>query len=291
MGCDKISSWYDSVTQKDTHKTAPVSPSPILPTETPIAAELPKNVVARVGSWNMTIDDFNERLGKLKGVLPEFDSSNLDSKKLILEELIRQQLLVMDAERTGLAQKKEIVDTVDDFRKTLIVQELANSLTKDIQATDADALDFYNKNQKSFITKAEWKIRDIVVPDESEAKDILVQLLQGADFAETAKTRSKASTADKGGDLGFLSKFPSEQMKSAVAPLEIGKVSGVFKASDGYHIVKLDDKRGGQPQNFEAVKQEILKGLTLRKQQEAVLEYLNKLAGKTRIQVNDELLK
>jgi peptidyl-prolyl cis-trans isomerase C len=289
VGCDKISSWYDSVTHKDAAKTPSVSAPAATPA--PASAELPDNVVARVGNWNITADDFNTRLQKLKDILPEFDPNNANAKKLILEELIRQQLLVMDAEQSGLAQKKEIVDTVEDFRKTLLVQELATNLTKDIEATEAEAQEYYNKNKKEFATKTEWKIREIVVPDENQAKEILVQLLQGADFSETAKAKSKAANADKGGDMGFVSKFPFEQMKSAAASLETGKTSNVFKGPDGYYIIKLDDAKGGEPKDFAAVKDELIKGLTLRKQQEAVLEYLNKLAGKTQIKVNEELLK
>jgi peptidyl-prolyl cis-trans isomerase C len=293
-GCDRISSWYESVTQKDTKKTAPApaaatKAAPVDPTA--VNAELPPGVIARIGKWTLTVDEFNERLTKLKDILPEFDPNNTNSKKLILEELVRQQLLVMDAEQSGLAQRKDLVDTVEDFRKTLLVQELATELTKDIEATEADAFEYYEKNKKEFVEKAEWKVREIVVGDEGQAKEILVQLLQGADFAETAKARSKGPTADKGGDKGYVTKFAFDQMQNAVATLDTGKVSSVFKGPDGFYIVKLDDKKGGQPKPFAAVKTELVKGLTLRKQQEAVLEYLGKLAGKNRIEVNEDLLK
>jgi peptidyl-prolyl cis-trans isomerase C len=298
LGCDKISSWYEGITHKSGHQETTAAPSgsattsPVAaPTAAPAPTELPKDIIAQVGTWSITVDDFNERLNKLKEILPEFNPTSASAKKLILEELIRQQLLVKEAEDTGLAQKKDVVDTVEDFRKTLLVQELATTLTKDIQATEADAQEYYNKNTKEFVTKAEWRIREIVVPDEGQAKEILVQLLQGADFAETAKTRSKASSADKGGDKGFLDKFPFEQMQTAAASLEAGKISNVFKGPDGYYIVKLEEKKGGAPKGFAAVKDELVKGLTLRKQQEAVLEHLNKLAGKTQIQINEDLLK
>ncbi len=297
-GCDKISSWYDGLTKKDTKKTevntsaAPAATATIdTLSMTPAMGKLPENVIARVGNWSVTVDEFNDRLNKLKEILPEFDPSNVNSKKLILEEMIRQQLLVMDAEQSGLAQKKDIVDTVEDFRKTLLVQELATRLTKDIAANEIDAREYYEKNKKEFLVKTEWKIREIVVPDENMAKEVLVELLQGSDFAETAKTRSKATTADQGGDKGYITKFPFEQMQGAVTSLETGKISSVFKGPEGYYIVKLEDKKGGGPQAFDEVKAELVRGLTLRRQQEAVLEYLNKLASKAQIQVNEELLK
>jgi peptidyl-prolyl cis-trans isomerase C len=297
-GCEKISSVYDHLTKKESAKSAPisveksVSPSKNIPAEIPKTKEtLPANVVASVGDWSITLDEFNDKLSKLKDILPEFDPADINSKKLILEELVRQELLVKDAEQSGVAQQKEIMDTVEDFRKTLLVQEVATKLTKDIKATEADAQVYYDKNKENFVVKSEWKVREIVLPSESEAKEILVQLLQGGDFVEIAKTKSKSVTANKGGDIGWVAKFPFDQMRAAVIALETGKTSGVFKGPNGYYIVKLEDKRGGAPKPFLAIKADLTKKLSLKKQQEAVLEYLNTLAAKTKIQVNEELLK
>lgn len=297
VGCDQISSMMDSITRKDAKKTtstaavASSTAQATIPEPSKPNGPLAPDVLARVGDWSITINEFNEKLKKLKEILPEFDPTDAKSKKLILEELIRQELLVKDAEQTGVAQKKEIVDTVADFRKTLLVQEVATELTKGIEVAEGDAREYYDKNTKEFVVKPEWKIREIMVATESEAKDILVLLLQGADFAETAAAKSKAPTAAKGGDKGLISKFPFEQMQAAAASLDAGKVSSVFKGPDGFYIIKLDEKKGGEPKSFASLKGDLIKGLTLRKQQEAVLDHLNKLASKASIQVNEDLLK
>lgn len=298
-GCDKLSSFYENTTDKksvktNTSATPSTTPSPAtsVTTETPPKQEaLPANVVARVGDWSITVEEFNDKLAKLKDILPEFDPADVNSKKLILEELVRQELLVKDAEQAGIAKQKDIAETVEDFRKTLLVQEIATQLTKDIKVTEEEAREYYDKNKDNFVVKVEWKIREIMVAAETEANDILVQLLQGGDFAEMAKTKSKSSTASKGGDMGWVDKLPFDQMRAAVTALEKGKTSGVFKGPNGYYIVKLEDKRGGTPKPFLAVKTDLIKKMTLRKQQDAVLDHLNKLAEKTKIEVNEELLK
>ncbi len=298
-GCDKIFPSSENSSKKDNPKTnttvtpsttpSPAASSPTVNSQT--QEPLPANIVARVGSWSITIEDFNDKLSKLKDILPEFDPKDINSKKLILEELVRQELLVKDAEQTGVAQQKDIAETVEDFRKTLLVQELASQLTKNIKVTEEEAKEYYDKNKDNFVVKIEWKIREIVVPAETEANDILVQLLQGGDFSEIAKAKSKSSTASKGGDMGWVDKFAFDQMKAAATALEKGKTSGVFKGPEGYYIVKLEDKRGGTPKPFLAIKADLIKKMTLRKQQDAVLEHLNKLAEKTKIEVNEELLK
>lgn len=302
IGCDKIASLYDKSTSKQSSKQnsqqkSAASPSNNIPSVTAnpkveqTSKELPANVLASVGDWSITIDEFNDKLTKLKEILPEFDPKDVNSKKLILEELVRQELLVKDAEQAGLANQKELKDTVEDFRKTLLVQEMATQLTKKINVTEDDAREYYDNNKENFVVKTEWKVREIMVPTESEAKDILVQLLQGGNFNELAQLKSKAPSASKGGDLGWISKFPFDQMKAAVTALETGKTSAVFKGPTGYYIVKLDEKRGGSPKPFLSVKNDLIKTLTLQKQQEAVLDHLNKLAAKTNIKINEELLK
>lgn len=298
-GCDQISSVYERLTNKKSPKnesvpTKVVTASPQTKTNTTLPAEsenLPENIVARVGNWTITVEEFQNKLTKLKEILPEFDPADVNSKKLILEELVRQELLVNDAEDSGIAKDKEILETVEDFRKTLLVQEVATQLTKDIKVTEEEAREYYDKNKTDFIVKTEWKVREMVVPSESEANEILVQLLQGGDFVAIAKEKSKSSTASKGGDMGWVEKFPFDQMRAAVTALDKGKTSGVFKGPNGYYIVKQEDKRGGTPKPFLAIKTDLIKRLTLRKQQETVLDRLNVLAEKTKIQVNEELLK
>jgi len=246
-------------------------------------------MLARAGNWTLTIEDFKERLKNLKEIIPDFDVKDLESKKLVLEELIRQQLLVMDAREKGLDNKKEIAEAVEEFKRTLLVREVANKLIEGVSATEQEAQDYYNQNKEIFVESAEWHIREIVVPTQQEAKDILIEILKGADFAETAKTHSKSKSASQGGDLGFLKELPAPYA-SAVATLNAGDISSVFKGPEGYCVVKLEEKRGGEPLEFPDVKADIITGLTQLKQQQAILGHIEQLRQKTPVQVNEGLL-
>ncbi len=97
---------------------------------------MPSNVLVRIGNWTLTADEFNKRLNLLKQQLPDFKENDTNSKNAVLDELIRQQLLVKDAEDSDIGNTKEIKDAIEDFRKTLLVQELASRLTKDVAATE-----------------------------------------------------------------------------------------------------------------------------------------------------------
>ncbi len=265
-------------------KTAPA------PSATEAPAAMPKDVLVRVGSWVLTGPQFEERLKLLKEGLPDFDAAKAGSKEALLNELIRQQLLVKDAESSGLARESDITEAVEDFRRTLLVQKLANQLTKDIIVGEKEAQEYYDQNKDLFVEPVQYTVREIVVADEATAKSILVQVLQGADFAETAKAQSKGKTAADGGALPAFAKAPFEAMQSAIVNLDAGGVSAVFKGPEGFYIVKVDSKKGGAMKPFAGVKQDLISGLTLRKQQKAILDHINQLAEKTKIEINKDLL-
>lgn len=244
---------------------------------------LPADVIARVGSWTLTVDEFNQRLKILKQGLPDFNEKDPQAKATVLNELIRQQLLVKDAEGSDIVDQKEIKDAVEDFRRTLLVQELAQRLTKGISATEADAQKYYDQNKNLFI---KWKVRQILVSDEATAKNILVQVLQGGDFAALAKAQSKDKFAENGGLITDPAQAPLEVQKNITA-LETGGTSAVFKGTAGYYIVHVDEKAFVP---FSEVKDELKTRLSARKQQETILEHIDQLAQKNKVEVNKELL-
>jgi parvulin-like peptidyl-prolyl isomerase len=120
---------------------------------------------------------------------------------------------------------------------------------------------------------------------------ILTDVLNGAEFAETAKTRSTGKTAVSGGDLGFITQEPFPQMGEALLPLEVGGISDVFKGPDGFYIVKLEEKKAGAQLTFEEIKEDIIQGQTVLKQQQAILDHLDRLKAKIKIETNERLIQ
>ena len=258
-----------------------------------VPGPLPSNALVRIGSWTLTADDFNNRLNLLKQQLPDFKENDANTKNAVLDELVRQQLLVKDAEDSDIGNTKEIKDAIEDFRKTLLVQELASRLTKEVAATEDDARAYYDANKEKFTEPVTWNVSQIVVGDEATAKSILVQILQGGDFAQIAQAQSKAANAAQGGKLKpfVTGKAPFDAMQTAISNLDEGGISGVFKGPEGYYIVKVDSKTGGTLKPFDDVKKDLIYGLTMQKQQAVILNHLKELAEKNKPEYNKELIE
>jgi len=278
--------------QKQPEATASTEAS-VAPSPQEAPGPLPGDVLVRIGSWTLTAEDFRERLNLLKQQLPDFKEDDANSRNAVLDELVRQQLLVKDAEDSDIGNTKEIKDAIEDFRKTLLVQELASRMTKDVAATEEDARAYYDANKDKFTEPVTWKVSQIVAGDEATAKSILVQILQGGDFAQIAQAQSKAANAAEGGKLKpfITGKAPFDAMQIAIANLDEGGVSGVFKGPEGFYIVKVDSKSGGAAKPFVDVKKDLIYGLTLQKQQAVILSHLKDLAEKNKPEYNKDLIE
>lgn len=81
----------------------------------------------------------------------------------------------------------------------------------------------------------------------ARAQDIIEQLAKGGDFAQLSASYSDAPNALQGGNFGWRAggQIPA-LFSDALKPLQPGQVSPLLKSSNGFHILKLVDKRGSE---------------------------------------------
>ena len=95
-----------------------------------------------------------------------------------------------------------------------------------------------------FVVIPEQATASKVQASQKRAEDALAQLQRGANFAQVAASYSNAKDALQGGDLGWRpgNMIPQVFME-ALQKMKPGEVSPIFRASNGYHIIKLIDRR------------------------------------------------
>jgi len=93
---------------------------------------------------------------------------------------------------------------------------------------------------------------------EKTAADVLNQIRAGANFGDLAKKYSEDSTAQAGGELGWLVRGQTvPEFESTAFSLKPGDVSGLVKTVYGIHIIKVEDKQVAHLQSFDEVKNSI----------------------------------
>jgi len=93
---------------------------------------------------------------------------------------------------------------------------------------------------------------------EKTAADVLNQIRAGANFGDLAKKYSEDSTAQAGGELGWLVRGQTvPEFESTAFSLKPGDVSGLVKTVYGIHIIKVEDKQVAHLQSLDEVKNSI----------------------------------
>lgn len=213
------------------------------------------------------------------------------------EELVRRYLLYIEAKAKGLDKQPKTEELLKNLEVNILAGQLLREEIENITVSDAEITEFYNTYKEQYRQEEERKIREIVLENEGEAKEILIELLKGADFAGLAVQRSKGASAGAGGDLGFIKKgkrgadYARFDEIAFSRSLEAGQISSVFKDKNGYYIIKVDAIKGGQVKSLFEVRDDIKKGVQYLKQQQKLKELTAGLMKKAKVTVNQELIK
>lgn len=109
----------------------------------------------------------------------------------------------------------------------------------------ADANDEYNVSH-ILVVVPENASPEQIQARRARAEQAYAQLKSGADFRQVAVAFSEAPDALQGGVMGWRqsSRLPA-LFTEALKPLRAGEVSSILRSANGFHILRLNDKRGG----------------------------------------------
>jgi peptidyl-prolyl cis-trans isomerase C len=199
------------------------------------------------------------------------------------------KLLVAKAVADGLDKDPEVEQRLAFLHDRALHGEVIEKNVAD-SITEADIRARYDKTVSETPPVNEVKARHILVKTEEEAREIIKQLDEGADFEKLANEKTlDPSGKTSGGDLGY---FTASQMvpefSEAAMALDIGAYSKEpVKTDFGWHIIKLEDKRAQQPPAYEQVKSR-MNELLLR---EKYFALVNDLRAAAKVEIADEELK
>lgn len=130
------------------------------------AKEPPREILARVNDYVMTVKDFKDEIK----YSPYAGDDTLDMQNL-LDLAVRRELLIQEAQRQGLDREKTFMKTIERHWKQTLIKELLDKETQRIYKSVSE-----DKQQEAM---SDWMEKLIKEADIEIHKEVLEELKKG----------------------------------------------------------------------------------------------------------------
>lgn len=282
------------------------SPSPDAPITTHgLTDEQARLPLVTVGAETVTLGEFAETIADKSPYLRARYASP-ERRRELLDELVKFELLAVEAKRRGLDKAPE----VDRTRRQVMVQQMMKTEFEDkvklSDVTGAEVKAYYDAHPEEFHKPAQMRASQIVVKDEAKAKKLLKQILEKKDdedlFRELARTQSEdAETRERLGDLSFFA-LPKDRVAEdpkvadnvAEAAFKLDTIGAIYpelvKTPNGFCILKLTGKRKALDRTLEQAERTVQNKLWREKREAAVDAFTKQLRASAKVEENWALL-
>lgn len=175
-----------------------------------------------------------------------------------LEQIAEQNHKTVAALRSELANEPGGLPAFrEELRAQLLVQQLVDrEVNGRVAVSDAEIENFLansaNRGDAEYdlshilIALPEKASPEAIAQARARAEDLHRQLERGADFGQLAVANSQGQNALDGGRLGWRAagQLP-DLFVAAVRDLSPGQTSAILRGPNGFHLLRLNDRRGG----------------------------------------------
>ncbi|HER27738.1 MAG TPA: peptidylprolyl isomerase [Rhodospirillales bacterium] len=169
----------------------------------------------------------------------------------LVNSLIDSKLVVAEARKIKLDESEEFKRTLARIEEQVLERTFLAAYIEN-RITEQDLKVRHQEMIKNATVQDEIRARHILLETEAQAREVIAELVGGADFAELAKSRSKGPSGKSGGDLGYFGKGQMvEAFSTAAFALEKGAYTREpVQTQFGWHVIKLEDRRKVEPISF-----------------------------------------
>lgn len=269
------------------------------------AADGPDEVVAKMGAIEIKRDELDRMLNAGQENNSEASLSRQAVAQALRTELIRRALL-SEARRNAWDKRPDVQRQIEVAREQVIVTSFIDQQVRPaVDYPSAEEVQSaYDANKPLFMQPTQLHLMQIYLPAAGSNADSSKKARQkadelwkqankkGADFSELARKYSKhAESAGRGGDMGWLQEdLLVPEIRAVAQKLSIGEISSPVKAADGWHIVKMVERKAPSQKQLAEVRDRLIRSMRLKKAQENEQQYLNQLLTNTPITVNESSL-
>ena len=205
----------------------------------------------------------------------------------LVDEIIDTRLAAAEAETDGLENDPIIAEAMAMAKRKVLAEAWLSLKLRDV-VNDEAVQEAYDRFVADSTSREEVRASHILLNDEEDAKTLITELDNGADFAELAKEFSTGPSGPAGGDLGYFERGAMvPAFEAAAFSMEVGAHSAdPVQTQFGWHIIKVQDRRTSEAPPISEIGSQIAQSLT-RQELALQLERLRVGANITRRSFED----
>jgi peptidyl-prolyl cis-trans isomerase C len=179
----------------------------------------------------------------------------------VKQEMINRLVAVQAAEKAGLQNDPAVKQETRIAEQSILVRALMAKYLKDHPVSDADLQKEYDTLKAQQADRKEYKLRHILVKDETQAKAIIKAIKSKKTTFEAAAKKDSIDTGSgkNGGELGWgpATNYVPEFAK-AVEGMKKGELSATpVQTQFGWHVIQMEDERPVAFPTFEESKSQL----------------------------------
>jgi peptidyl-prolyl cis-trans isomerase SurA len=288
------------------------------------AAQIEDGIVAIVNSDLIMLSEMKRELAPVRERIQKEYRGDILARRLktaeymALTSMIERKLQLQEAKVRGVAvtdqevrqtvqQMKQQGETIDEtnpanmknVREQLtLLRVVDREVRSGVMVADSDMKRYFQGHRDRFALPEEYTLSQILIrprsPDDTadareKVREVMARLKQGESFEDLALRFSDSPNASRGGLLGLVRQgelLPA--IERTIANLVPGGISDTIETPEGFHIVRLEDKKPKQFRPYEEVRIEI-QGLVFQQKSEDVFQaWLADLKNKAYIEIKFE---
>lgn len=234
-------------------------------------------VVAKVNGTQIFATDVN-LFAQEQGLIDEGERLPPSDARYrgLLDELIDQRLLALDADAITLGQEREAKIRLAAARERILGNLRVERHLRDA-VNETSIRRMYEEQSKLAARGDEVRARHILVEEKDQADKLLKQIKDGGDFAALARTHSiDTGSAEQGGNLGYFTQdMLNGRFTRPVFEAAKGDLIGPVKSEFGWHIAEVLDRRPAPQLTFEMLRPKIVNFMTFDAIQDLLTDLRN----------------
>ena len=234
------------------------------PVMAPVMAQTGPEGRIAVGTLNGETIWLDEIMAVAQTLPPEYREGGLAGLyPQLVDEVANSRLAAAAGRSDGLDQQEQVANAMKLAANRVLAEAYMTDMVA-AQITDAAIQTAYDNFVADSASRETVTAAHILVEAEDEAKAIIAQLNDGADFAELAKEKSTGPSGPNGGELGSFGRgqmVPAFEAAAFAMPVDSYSADPV-QTQFGWHVIKVSARDVAPAPALDQMRDQIVSNLS-----------------------------